>query len=117
MTMDHRAAPINLEIKALVGELCRLGGEIRQNTAKKSKTRTTRARVPECQLTCKLARLTHMIVDSMVNINNTTGRQVVMVLWVTHYMAGFVRILCTLKYHSSNNYTVNPHLTLATACV
>ena len=115
--MHHRVASINLEIKPLVGELYRLGGEIRQNTAKKSKTRTNRTHVPESQVTCNVAQRTRMVVDSMVNINNTIGRQVVMVLWVTHYMAGFVRILCTLKYHSSNNYTVNPHLTLATACV
>ena len=71
MTMHHRVAPINLEIKAYVGELCRLGGEIRQNTAKKSKTRTNRTRVPESQMTCKVAQLTRMVVDSIVNINNT----------------------------------------------
>ena len=71
MTMNHRLAPINLENTALVGELCRLGGEIRQNTAKKSKTRTNRAHVPESQMTCKVAQLTRMVVDSMVNINNT----------------------------------------------
>ena len=117
MLLDHRAAPINLENKALVGELCRFGGEICQFTAKKPKTRTTRARVPECQLTCKLARRTHMIADSMVNINNTTGRQVVMVLWVTHYMAEFVRILCTLKYRYNDNFMVGTHLTLTTACL
>ena len=73
MTIDHRVAPINLENTALVGELCRLGGEIRQNTAKKSKTRTNRAYVPESQVTCKVAQLLRMVVDSMVNINNTTG--------------------------------------------
>ena len=73
MILDHRADPINLENKALVGELCRLGGEIRQFTAKKSKTRTNRAHVPESQLTCKVAQLTRMVVYSMVNINNTTG--------------------------------------------
>ena len=73
MLLDHRAAPINLENKALVGELCRLGGEIRQFTAKKSKTRTNRAYVPESQVTCKVAQLLRMVVDSMVNINNTTG--------------------------------------------
>jgi len=96
MMVDHRAVPINLENKALVGELCRLGGEIRQNTAKKSKTRTNRAHVPERQLTCKVAQRTRIVVDSMVSINNTTGKQVVIVLWVTYYMSGFVRILCTL---------------------
>ena len=100
-----------------MGELCRLGGEIRQFTAKKSKTRTNRTHVPESQVTYKVDQRTRMVVDSMVNINNTIGRQEVMVRWVTHYMAGFVRILCTLKYRSSNNYTVDPHLTLATACV
>ena len=94
--MDHRVAPINLEIKAYVGELCRLGGEIHQNTAKKSKTRTNRTHVPECQVTCNVAQRTRMVADSMVSINNTTERQVVIVLWVTHYMFGFVRILCTL---------------------
>ena len=117
MTMDHRLAPINLENTALVGELCRLGGEIRQNTAKKSKTRTNRTHVPESQVSCKLAQRTRMVVDAMVNISNTIGRQVVMVLGVSHYMSGFVRILCTLKYHSIDNYTVDPHLMLATACV
>ena len=71
--MYHRVASINLEIKPLVGELYRLGGEIRQNTAKKSKTRTNRAHVPESQLTCKVAQRTRMVVDAMVNINNTTG--------------------------------------------
>jgi len=96
MMVDHRAVPINLENKALVGELCRLGGEIRQNTAKKSKTRTNRAHVPESQVTYKVPQLTRMVADSMVSINNTTERQVVIVLWVTHYMSGFVRILCTL---------------------
>ena len=100
-----------------MGALCRLGSEIRQNTAKKSKTRTNRTHVPDSQVTCKVTQLTRMVVDAMLNINNTIGRQVVMVLWVTHYMAGFVRILCTLKYCSSDNYTVDPHLTLATACV
>ena len=100
-----------------MSELCRLGGEIRQFTAKKSKTRTNRAHVPESQLTCKLAQRTHMVVDSIVNINSMIGRWVDMVLRVTHYMAEFVRILCTLKYCSSDNYTVDPHLTLATACV
>ena len=78
-------------------ELCRLGGEIRQITAKKSKTRTNRAHLPESQLTCKVAQLTHMVVDSIVNINSMMGRPVDMVLRVTHYMAGFVRILCTLR--------------------
>ena len=117
MILDHRAAPIYLVNKALVGEFWWLGGEIRQFTAKKSKTRTNRAHVPKGQVTCKVAQLTHMVVDAMVNINNTIGRQVVMVLWVTHHMAGFVRILCTLKYRSSDNYTVDPHVTLATACV
>ena len=115
--MDHRAAPINLENKGLMGKLCRLGGEIHQFTAKKSKTRTNRADVPESQLTCKVAQRTRMVVDAMVNINNTTGTRVVMVLWVTHYMAGFVRILCTLRYPPNDNYTVDPHLILTTACV
>ena len=96
MLLDHRAAPINLENTALVGEFCRLGGEIRQNTAKKSKTRTNRAHVPESKVTYKVPQLTRMVADSMVSINNTTERQVVIVLWVTHYMFGFVRILCTL---------------------
>ena len=73
MMMDHRAAPINLENKGLMGKLCRLGGEIHQFTAKKSKTRTNRADVPESQLTCKVAQRTRMVVDAMVNINNTTG--------------------------------------------
>ena len=100
-----------------MGELCRLEGEIHQFTAKKSKTRTNRAHVPESQLTCKVAQRTRMVVDSMVNINNTIGRQVVMVLWVTHYMAEFVHILCTLKYRSSDNYTVDTHVTHATACI
>ena len=86
-----------------MGELCRLGGEIRQNTAKKSKTRTNRTHVPESQVSCKLAQRTRMVVDAMVNINNTIGRQVVMVLWVTDYMAGLVRILCALKYRSNDN--------------
>ena len=117
MTLDHRVAPINLEIKPLVGELYRLGGEIRQNTAKKPKTRTNSTHAPESQVTCKVAQLMRMVVDSMVNINNTIGRQVVMVLWVTHYMVEFVRILCTLQYRSSDNYTVDPRLILATACV
>ena len=49
MILDHRAAQINFENKALVGELCRLGGEIRQFTAKKSKTRTNRAHVAEAK--------------------------------------------------------------------
>ena len=100
-----------------MGELCRFGGEIRQFTAKKSKTRTNRAHVPESQLTCKVAQLTHMVVDSIVNINSTIGRPADMVLRVTHYMAEFVRIWCTLNYRSSDNYTVDPHLTHATACV
>ena len=73
MLLDHRAAPINLENKALVGELCRLGGEIRQITAKKTKTRTNRAHVPESQVMCKVAQRTRMVVDAMVNIDNTTG--------------------------------------------
>ena len=73
MIQDHRVAPINLENKALVGEVCRLGGEIRQFTAKKSKTPTNRAHVPESQLTCKVAQRTRMAVDAMVNINNTTS--------------------------------------------
>ena len=90
----HREASINLENKALMGELCRLGGEIHQFTAKKSKTRTNRAHVPESQVTCNVAQRTRMVVDTMVNINNTISRQVVMVLWVTHYIAKFVRILC-----------------------
>ena len=117
MTMDHRVASINLEIKAYVGELCRLGGEIHQNTAKKSKTRTNRTHVPESQVSCKLAQRTRMVVDAMVNISNTIGRQVVMVLWVSHYMSRFVRILCTLKYRAIDNYTVDPLLILTTACV
>ena len=100
-----------------MGELCRLGGEIRQNTAKKSKTRTYCTHVPESQVSCKLAQRTRMVVDAMVNISNTIGRQVVMVLWVSHYMSRFVRILCTLKYRAIDNYTVDLHLTLATACV
>ena len=73
MILEHRVAPINLENKALVGEVCRLGGEIRQFTAKKSKTRTNRAPVPESPVTCKVAQLLRMVVDSIVNINNTTG--------------------------------------------
>ena len=73
MMVDHGAVPINLENKALVGELCRLGGEIRQFTAKKSKTRTNRTYVPESQVTYKVDQRTRMVVDSMVNINNTTG--------------------------------------------
>ena len=73
MILDHRADPINLENKALVGELCRLGGEIRQFTAKKSKTRTNHSHVPESHLMYKVAQLTRRVVDSMVNINNTTG--------------------------------------------
>ena len=96
--MGHRLASINLENKALVGELRRFGGVIRHFTAKKSKTRTNRAHVPESQLTCKLAQLTHMVVDAIVNINSMMGRPVDMVLRVTHYIAKFVRILCTLKY-------------------
>ena len=116
MMVDHRAVPINLENKALVGELCRFGGEIRQITAKKSKTRTNRAHVPESQVISKLAQQTSMVVDSRVNINNTTGRQVYIVLGVIHYMSGFVRILCTLKYRSSDNYKVGVPLIDATAC-
>ena len=100
-----------------MGELCRLGGEIRQFTAKKSKIRTNHAHVPESHLTYKVAPLTRRVVDSMVNITNTTGSLVVMVLWVTHYMAGFVRILCTLKYRYNDKYIVDPHLTLTAACV
>ena len=115
--MDHRLASINLENKALVGELCRFGCEIRRITAKKSITRTNRAHAPESQLTCKLAQRTHMVVDTIVNINSMIGRPVDMVLLVTHCMAEFVRILCTLKYRSSDTYTVDPHLTHATACV
>ena len=98
-------------------ELCRLGGEIRQITAKKSKTRTNRAHVPESQVRCKVAQLMRMVVDAMPNIHSMIGRQVAMVLWVTHYMAEFVHILCTLKYRSSDNYTVDPHVTHATACI
>ena len=116
MTRDHRVAPINLEIKALVGELCRLGGEIRQNTAKKSKTRTNRTHVPESQVTCKVTQLTRMVVDAMLNINNTIGRQVDIMIGVIHYMSGYVRILCTLKYRSSDNYKVRVPLMDATAC-
>ena len=115
--MDHRLASINLENKALVGELRRFGGVIRHFTAKKSKTRTNRAHVPESQLTCKLAQLTRMVIDSIVNINSMIGRPVDKVLRVTHYMAEIAHILCTLKYRSSDNYTVDPHLTHATACV
>ena len=100
-----------------MGELCRLGGEIRQFTAKKSKTRTNRTHVPESQVTYKVDQRTRMVVDSMVNINNTIGRQVVMVLWVTHYMAGFVRILCTIRYAPNDNWWMDPHLTITTACV
>ena len=103
MILEHGITPINLENKALVGELCRFGGEIHQITTKKSKTRTYRALATECPVRCKSAQLTRMVVDSMVSINNTIGRQVVMVLWVTHYMAGFARILCTLKYPSNDN--------------
>ena len=84
-------------------ELCRLGGEIRQITAKKSKTRTNRAHVPESRLMCKLAQLTRMVIDAMLNINNTIGRCVDMVIPVAHYMSGFVRILCTLKYRSNDH--------------
>ena len=97
-------------------ELCRVGGEIHQITAKKSKIRTNRAHVPESQVTCKLAQQTSMVVDSIVNINNTTGRQVHIVLGVIHYMSGFVRILCTLKYRSSDNNKVGVPLIDATAC-
>ena len=86
-----------------MGELCRFGGEISQNAAKKSKTRTNRTHVQESQVVCKVAQRTRMIVDSMVNINHTIGKEVVMVLWVTHHMAGFVHILCTLKYRSNDN--------------
>ena len=114
---DHRLASINLENKGLVGELCRFGGKIRQITAKKSKTRTYRSPVTEDLVTCKPAQLTRMVVDSMVSINNTIGRQVVMVLWVTHYMSGFVRILCTVNKCDFDNYMVGPHPTHATACV
>ena len=103
MILEHGITPINLENKALVGELCRFGGEIHQITAKKSKTRTYHALATECPVTCKSAQLTRMVVDSMVNISNTIGRQVVMVLWVTDYMAGLVRILCALKYRSNDN--------------
>ena len=71
ITLDHRVAPINLENKALMGELCRFGGEISQNAAKKSKTRTNRTHVQESQVVCKVAQLTRMVVDSMVNINST----------------------------------------------
>ena len=56
-----------------MGELCRLEGEIHQFTAKKSKTRTNRAHVPESQVMCKVAQRTRMVVDAMVNIDNTTG--------------------------------------------
>ena len=100
-----------------MGELCRLGGEISQNAAKKSKTRTNRTHVQESQVVRKVAQRTRMIADSMVNINHTISKQVVMVLWVTHHMAGFVRILCTLKYRYNDNYTVDPRLTLTAACV
>ena len=71
--LDHRAASINLVNKALVDEFWWLGGEIRQCTAKKSKTRTNRTHVPESQVTYKVDQRTRMVVDSMVNINNTTG--------------------------------------------
>jgi len=115
--LEHGIAPINLQNKALVGELCRFGGEIHQITAKKSKTRTYRALATECPVRCKSAQLTRMVVDSMVSINNTIGRQVVMVLWVTHYMSGFVRIFCTVNKCDFDNYMVGSHLTHATACV
>ena len=114
--MDHRLASINLENKALVGELCRFGCEIRRITAKKSKTRTDRAHVPESLLTCKLTQQMRMVVASIVNINNTIGRQVDIMLGVIHYMSGYVRILCTLKYRSSDNYKVRVPLMDATAC-
>ena len=101
--LHHRAASINLENKALVGELCRFGGEIRQITAKKSKTRTNGAHVTEDLVTCKLIQWTRMIVDAMLNIDNTAGRPVDMMRQVTHCMVGFARILCTLKYPSNDN--------------
>ena len=101
--MDHRLASINLENRALVGELCRLGDEIRRFTAKKSKTRTNRGHVPESRLTCKLAQLTRMVVDSMLNINNTIGSCVDMVIRAAHYMSGFVRVLCTVNKWSLDN--------------
>ena len=100
-----------------MGELCGSGGEIRHFTAKKSKTRTYRAHVPDRRVTCKLAQRTRMVVDSMVNINSTSGRPVDMVLRVTHYMAEFVHILCTVYKSEFDNYSVDPHLTHATACV
>ena len=93
------------------------GGEIRHFTAKKSKTRTSRAHVPERRVTCKLTQLTRMVVDSIVNINSTIGRPADMVLRVTHYMAEFVHILCTEYKLEFDNYSVDPHLTHATACV
>ena len=114
--LEHGIAPINLQNKALVGELCRFGGEIHQITAKKSKTRTYRALATECPVRCKSAQLTRMVVDSMVSINNTIGRQVDIMLGVIHYMSGYVRILCTLKYRSSDNYKVRVPLMDATAC-
>ena len=97
-------------------ELCRVGGEIRQITAKKSKIRTNRAHVPESLLTCKLTQQMRMVVASIVNINNTIGRQVDIMLGVIHYMSGYVRILCTLKYRSSDNYKVRVPLMDATPC-
>ena len=103
MILEHRAAPINLVNKALVGEFWWLGGEIRQFTAKKSKTPTNRAHVPESQLTCKVAQRTRMVVDSMLNINNTIGSCVDMVIRAAHYMSGFVRVLCTVNKWSLDN--------------
>ena len=117
ITVDHRVAQTNLETKVLVGKLCRLGDEIRQITAKKSKTRTNGAHVTEDLVTCKLIQWTRMIVDAMLNIDNTAGRPVDMMRQMTHCMVGFARILCTVEYNLSDNYTWNPHLTHATACV
>ena len=101
--MYHRTAVINLENKALVGELCRLGGEIGRFPAKKSKTRTNRAHATKDLVTCKLAQLTRMVVDSMLNINNTIGSCVDMVIRAAHYMSGFVRVLCTVNKWSLDN--------------